>query len=160
VRTGPLAVGRINLNKNSMKAFVETVAGSSTRTRYDEDTLKFKESFAVQYKYPYPYGFIMNSKGNNLDCIDCYFINNQKLKAGEIIECEPVGMIEMIEENEIDHKVLMEVQNGTMYDLNVIYPNIKGFIEHVFEKFDDVVIHIGKLVPKDDAIRFISSVID
>ena len=143
-----------------MKAFVETVAGSTKRTRYDEDTLKFKELFSIQYRYPYPYGFIMNSKGNNLDCIDCYIINNQELKAGEIIECEPVGMIEMIEDNEIDHKVLLAIDNGSIYDLDKIYPTIKAFIEHVFEKFDDVVIHIGKLLPKEDAVEFISSVID
>jgi inorganic pyrophosphatase len=143
-----------------MKAFVETIAGSTTRTRYDEDTLKFKESFSIQYKYPYPYGLIMNSKGNNLDCIDCYIINNQELKAGEIIDCEPVGMIEMIEDNEIDHKILMAMNNGNMYDLEKIYPQIKKFIEHVFEKFDDVVIYIGKLLPKEDAVSFISGVID
>ena len=143
-----------------MNAFVETVAGSTTRTRYDEDTLKFIESFSIQYKYPYPYGLIMNSKGNNLDCIDCYIINNQELKAGEIIDCEPVGMIEMIEDNEIDHKILMAMNNGNMYDLEKIYPQIKKFIEHVFEKFDDVVIYIGKLLPKEDAVSFISGVID
>ena len=143
-----------------MKAFVETIAGSTTRTRYDEDTLKFKESFSIQYRYPYPYGFIMNSKGNNLDCIDCYFINNQELKAGEIIDCEPVGMIEMIEDNEIDHKVLMAMNNGNKYDLDKVYPIIKVFLEHVFEKFDDVVIHIGKLLPKEDAVKYISDVID
>ena len=143
-----------------MNAFVETVAGSTTRTRYDEDTLKFIESFSIQYKYPYPYGLIMNSKGNNLDCIDCYIINNQELKAGEIIDCEPVGMIEMIEDNEIDHKILMAMNNGNVYDLEKIYPLIKRFIENVFEKFDDVVIHIGKLLPKEDAVKYINDVID
>ena len=68
----------------------------------------------------------MNSKGNNLDCIDCYFINNQELKAGEIIDCEPVGIIEMIEDNEIDHKVLLAIDNGSIYDLDKIYPTIKA----------------------------------
>jgi inorganic pyrophosphatase len=143
-----------------MKAFVETIAGSTTRTRYDEDTLKFKEAFSIQYKYPYPYGFILNSKGNNLDCIDCYFFNNQELKAGEIIECEPVGMIEMIEDNEIDHKVLMASNNGIMYDLDKIYPIIRIFIEHVFKKFDDTDIHLGKLLSQEDTVKYISSVID
>jgi inorganic pyrophosphatase len=138
-----------------MKVFLETEKGSKTRTRYDERAFKPKESFEVGYPYPYDYGFIIGTNKKMNDCIDCYIISEQKLYAGSIIECEPVGMIEMMEDGEIDHKVLMMVKDEGIEDTDKIVYVVRGFITNIFNGIPGVEIKLGNLISKRETELFI-----
>ncbi len=138
-----------------MNVFVENDKGSRKRIRYDERTFEFKESFDVDYAYPYAYGFITNTNKHQEDCIDCYIITNRPLPSGAVVDCEPLGMIEMHEDAEIDHKVLMGFRDEPAGDLNDISTEIKTFIRNIFKKFKEVHITFGRLVSKEETLAFI-----
>lgn len=140
-----------------MKVFIETTRGSSNRTRYNEDTFEVKETFKIKYCYPYDYGFIIGTNKKNKDCIDCYVLTNNKLSEGTKLDCEPVCMIEMIEDSEIDHKVILKTADYEDVDITEVVGTIKTFIKKVFTQFPDVKIQFGEIKDKKQTIVYIHS---
>lgn len=66
-------------------------------------------------------------------------------------------MIEMIEDGEIDHKVLMGFGDEPIPDLMRVSNEITMFIDNIFKQFGDVTIQWGKLLPKEEAKSYIQS---
>ncbi len=60
----------------------------------------------VSAAYPYPYGFVLGTTGGDGDAVDCFVLTETPLRSGSIVECEPVGLLEQIEDGGVDHKVL------------------------------------------------------
>ena len=38
--------------------------------------------------------------------VDCYVITNRTLKSGQIVECDPIGLMEQFEDGVEDHNIL------------------------------------------------------
>src|SRR5215470_12950156 len=89
-----------------MKVFIENEAGSNVKHYHDEKTLEPKGSSQVSRAYPFPYGFVLNTTAPDGDNVDCFVITQQALPTGEIVECEPIALMEQIEDGEEDHKIL------------------------------------------------------
>src|SRR5262245_57306473 len=89
-----------------MRVFIENEAGSRRKNIYDERTLAHLRSVEVSADYPFPYGFVLGTIGGDGDAVDCFVLTDTPLRSGTIVECEPVGLLEQIEDGEIDHKVL------------------------------------------------------
>lgn len=138
-----------------MKVFIETVRGSTTRARYDESTFMKRESFQVPERYPYDYGFIIGTNRKGEDCIDCYVITAERLREGQTVECEPIGLIEMLEDGETDYKVLAVFGHRTDKDIQRADRSIRRFIEAVFREIPGVEVQLGKLRSREEAIAFI-----
>ncbi len=85
---------------------IQVAAGSRNMRFYDETTLKLKRIGQVPQPYPYPYGFILNTRAPDGDNIDCYVLTTSALCSGNIVECEPAGLLRQQENGEIDDKVL------------------------------------------------------
>lgn len=140
-----------------MKAFVETLKGSTKRTRYDETTFKFKESFEVDFPYPYDYGFIIGTNKKQNDCIDCYILSNTELKEGDIVDCSVLGMFEMLEDNEIDHKVLLSNRIDKPIEIDNEIKQIQEFIKKIFKKFPEVKVKFGRTLEIEETQIYIMS---
>ena len=80
-----------------IKVFIENEAGSNQKNIYNEKTLQYKKTVIVSRKYPYPYGFILNTTSGDGDNADCFILTDKKLKIGEIVERRPIAMMEQIE---------------------------------------------------------------
>jgi len=98
-----------------MKVFIENEAGSNQKNLYNEKTLEYRQTVTVSRRYPYPYGFIMETTSGDGDNVDVFVLTDQPLKSGQMIECEPVGLMEQMEKSwdesqgereEVDHNVL------------------------------------------------------
>ena len=89
-----------------MRVFIENEAGSRRKNIYDERTLAHLGTVEVSAAYPFPYGFVLGTIGGDGDAVDCFVLTETPLRSGTIVECEPVGLLEQIEDGEIDHKVL------------------------------------------------------
>ena len=87
--------------------FVENPRHSRVHHRYDEKSLAFLGTASVVGSYPYPYGFIPNTKAEDGDCLDCYLLTERDVDRGGLYECEIVGLMEVWENDEEDHKVLL-----------------------------------------------------
>lgn len=138
-----------------MNVFVETVRGSTTRSRYDEDTFVRKESFNIRHPYPYDYGFIIGTNKGGGDCIDCYVVTNERLTEGQTIACDPMGMLEMFEDGEVDHKVLALYGEADAGEVDQFVRAISRFIEAVFRDIPGVSVRLGRFLSRELAMSYI-----
>ena len=139
-----------------IKVLVEAQAGSRDRGLYDEQTLVYKRTRKVNRPYPYPYGFIMGTRSEDREAIDCYIITSDPLKAGTVVECQPIGLLEQSEDEEIDNKVLATIPGQTV-DLNQgLLDELRDFIYGVFRTFPDTEVRVGSILSKTRATEYIN----
>ncbi len=148
-----------------MKVFIENEADSAIKHLYNEKTLTFIKTIEVARKYPYPYGFILDTTGEDGDNVDVFVLTTQKLKRGQIIECEPIGLMEQFEKSwdsskaqeEIDHNVLAVVKGDMETKLNhFIKQELTEFVSHVFDTIQENKTRVGAFLDKNTAMEYIN----
>lgn len=142
-------------NEMTIKIFVEAEAGSFEKRQYNEKTLEYKGIRRGILSYPFPYGFIMKTETEDGDGIDAYIITKDDLKAGQIVDCEPMGMLEVIEGEEIDNKVLACISGQTVEIDGKLLEILQNFIYGIWKDVPEVKIKIGRSLSKQEAIEYI-----
>ena len=140
-----------------IKVCIEAEAGSREKHRYDEKTLEHIGMGRVSQPYPYPYGFIPGTKTADGDGVDCYLITHERLTPGAIVECESMGLLEQDEDGEIDHKVLAILPGQQVEMGEVLREELRDFIYAVFAAFPDVSVQVGRILPRETALRHIQA---
>jgi len=148
-----------------MKIFIENEAGSDQKNLYHEKTLEYRKTVTVSREYPYPYGFMLNTTSGDGDNVDVFVITDKKLKQGQIVECEPVGLMEQLEKSwaeskreieETDHNVLA-VPKGE--EQNIVDEEVKArltaFVLHVFDHVRKNKTRVGDFLDKKTALQYI-----
>ena len=138
-----------------MKVFIENEAGSNLKNLFIEDTLEFRKTVQVSAGYPFPYGFILDTKSGDGDNLDCFILTNTPLRSREIIEVEPIGMFEEIEDGEEDPKILC-VLKGESWEIDgELQQTFKDFTEKVFSHLPNKKKEIGRFLGKEEAFKLI-----
>lgn len=145
-------------NKN-MKVFIENEAGYDQKNLYNEKTLEYKKTVTVSRKYPFPYGFILGTTSGDGDNLDCFIITEQKLKTGQTIECEPIGLMEQIEDGEEDHNILAKL-HGEEVMIEEVKSKLTEFVSHVFDHKIGKIVKVGRFLGKEDAEKYIEKCLD
>ena len=139
-----------------MNVFIENEAGFSEKNIFNEKTLEYKKTYPVSRAYPYPYGFILDTTSGDGDNLDCFVITDKKLKRGDVVECEAVGLMEQIDDNEEDHNLLASlVDDEVEIDKNV-EAALTDFVMHVFDHLPDKKVSVGAFLGKNDAEAYIA----
>jgi inorganic pyrophosphatase len=134
-----------------MRVFIENEAGSRRKHVYDERTLALLSSVDVSAAYPYPYGFVLGTRGGDGDAVDCFVLTAAPLPSGTIVDCEPIGLIEQVEDGAVDHKVLA-VPRGAQAKLDAaVIVQLRDFIARVFAHVPDKRIELGRLLGRPAA---------
>ena len=97
----------------TLRVFIQNEAGSNRKHYHDEKTLELKRVVDVSRPYPFPYGFILDTTAADGWNVDCYVITRQPLTTGQIVECEPIGLMEQVEDGAEDHNVLATLVGET-----------------------------------------------
>ncbi len=111
-----------------MQVLIENEAGSRTKNTYDERTLAFVRSAEVSAAYPIPYGFAVGTRSGDGDAVDCFVLTDNRSTSGSIVECEPVALLEQVEDGEIDHKVLAALAGTSRSWTSATLAALKTFI--------------------------------
>lgn len=140
---------------NNMKVFLENEAGFNQKNLYNEKTLEYKKTVTVSRKYPFPYGFILGTTSGDGDNLDCFVLTGQKLKTGQIVECEPIGIMEQIEDGKEDHNILARLseEDAEVDDKDI--EELTEFISHVFDHRAGKVVKVGRFLGKEEAEKYI-----
>lgn len=163
-----LKLSKLNkLKIYNMRVFIENEAGSDQKNLYNEKTLEYKKTYTVSRKYPYPYGFILGATSGDGDNVDAFIITNRKLKSGQIVDCEPIGLMEQIElsrdmenreKEEVDHNILMALKGE---NIDIIDDEVKNtltdFVLHVFDHIQLNKNKVGNFIGQESAIQYINS---
>jgi inorganic pyrophosphatase len=143
-----------------MKVFIENEAGSNKKNCFNEKTLTYKNTFEVSRKYPYPYGFIIDTTSGDSDNLDCFVLTDRELKTGDIVEVEPVGMFEQVEDDQNDPKILACLIGEHIVIDESIRSDLREFITHVFDHLPNKKIKIGNFLGVDPAQELIKRFTD
>lgn len=135
-----------------IQMLIQVAAGSCDRKRYNERTLEYLETRRGSRPYPYPYGFIVGTSAEDGDCVDCYLITHDKLAAGTIVECEPVGLLLQDEGGEIDHKILAAPPGQDVLVGQELLKELQEFICAIFADYPGVV-RVGPILPREAALE-------
>lgn len=132
--------------------FIEVSKGSDRKSKYDENTFEFIKSVEMLRPYPYPYGFILGTKGDDEEAVDAFIITDKRLEPGTKVQCEPVGILEMFEGDELDHKVLAVLPGENVSLDNGVHEKLKDFIYTIFTRFPEIEVRVGEILPKEAAL--------
>jgi inorganic pyrophosphatase len=138
-----------------IKAFVQAEAGSCENSAYNEKTLEFKRVRRVSHPYPFPYGFILNTNAEDGANLDCYIITNELLKTGTIVDCEPIGLLEQHEGDEIDHKILARLPGQEVEISPELLQQLQSFIQAIFAAHPEIHVTVGPLLSREAALDHI-----
>ena len=140
-----------------IKMCIEVQAGSSLRYHFNRDSLERQGVRRVSQPYPYPYGFILGTRTEDGEALDCYLITKRRLKPGEVVECQPIGLLEMNESGEVDHKVLAAMEQEEVAISPGLREELSEFIYAVFAKYPGVNVQVGEIRPLQDALDHIQA---
>ena len=140
---------------NTFQIFIENEAGSATKNTYDEKTLQLIGCQAVSRAYPFPYGFVLNTRSGDGDGVDCFLVTGKSLRTGDIVECDPVYLLEQIEDGEVDHKVLCVPAGSSGFVDDRAVADIRDFIESVFSHIPGKSMQLGSLLGATEAVEYV-----
>lgn len=138
-----------------IKVFIQVEAGSCDKNFYNEKTLEYKRTGRGSHPYPYPYGFILDTSAADGDNVDCYLITNESLKPGMIVECEPIGLLEQHEDEEVDHKVLAAMSGQKVEVSQALLQELQSFIYAIFAEYPEMHVSVGPILPREAALHHI-----
>jgi len=140
--------------RTSLKAIVEVEKGSSTRAAIDEQ-LKIIGYRDIGTPYPFAYGFILNTSSEDGDGVDCYILTDRDIRTGAIIDCVPIGLLEIFENQEVDSKVICVLEEDDFRFEPEHIQQIKRFVLHLFGKFPEIEIKFGDYKDASHAAEYI-----
>lgn len=132
---------------NPFEVYIQSEKNSRFRLRVDETSLEIHAHDELPLPHPWAYGFVLNTRAADGDCLDCFVITNQVLKAGSIVPCQAVALLQMWENQEADHKILA-VPVGEMMELPDPVPTvIQLFLRQCFKAFPQIDLRFGDIHP-------------
>lgn len=139
-----------------IKVLIEIPEGSTVKYEVDEQTgeLTVDRLMTTAMGYPVNYGLIYDTHGEDGDALDVLVFISQQVVPGVVIKCNIIGMLEMEDEEGIDHKIVavpvvkVDPLCGAWKSLEDIPEAKKDQIRHFFEHYKDL--EKGKFVKLKD----------
>ncbi len=143
-----------------MRVFIENEAGSRAKNIYDDRSLVYQRTVEVSRAYPFPYGFVIGTRSGDGDCVDCFVLTGKALASGSTVECDVVGLLEQVEDGEIDHKVLAVPAGQTAPLDDALAATLRDFVRGVFAHVPGKRMEIGRLLGRAEAEAFLRTSAD
>ena len=121
------------ITKESFISVIEIPKGSKNKYELDKDSgmLRLDRILYTSTHYPANYGFIPRTLSADNDPLDVLVICQEKLEPLSFVECYPIGMITMIDENEEDEKIIAIPLNDPFLNN---YSDISELPQHQFHE--------------------------
>ena len=128
----------------SVRMIVEICKGSTNKCEYDIDLGVFRldRTLYSPMHYPGDYGFIPGTLADDNDPLDCLVLVQQPSYPGVLIEVRPVGVLNMVDSDEKDQKILAVPNRNPRYDqihtMDQIFAHVRREIEHFFSIYKEL----------------------
>ncbi len=127
-----------------VRMIVEIPQNSANKYEYDGALGVFRLDRALYSPLHYPgdYGFIPGTLADDGDPLDVLVLVQQPSYPGVMIEIRPVGVLNMVDSNENDQKVLAVPNRNPRYDqihtMDQIFAHVRREIEHFFSIYKEL----------------------
>lgn len=162
----------INSNRIAPEKFtavIEIPKGGKNKYELDKETgmLRLDRVLYTSTRYPANYGFIPRTYAEDNDPLDVLVLCQEDIVPMTLVECYPIGILNMIDENEKDEKIIaVPINDPSMFcykDISELPAHIFEEISHFFEVYkvlEDKHTAIKEISGKEDALSCINSCID
>ncbi|MCU1260900.1 MAG: Inorganic diphosphatase [Bryobacterales bacterium] len=127
-----------------VRAIIEIPQNSANKYEYDGTLGVFRMDRALYSPMHYPgdYGFIPGTLADDNDPMDVLVLVQQPSFPGCLIEVRPVGVLNMVDDEERDQKILAVPTRNPRYDqihtMDQIFAHVKREIEHFFTIYKEL----------------------
>ena len=128
----------------SVRMIVEIAKGGSNKCEYDIELGVFRLDRALYSPMHYPgdYGFVPGTVADDGDPIDILVLMTHPSFTGCMIEVRPVGVLNMVDNDERDQKVLAVPTKNPRYDqihtMDQIFSHVMKEIEYFFSIYKEL----------------------
>ena len=114
-------------------AVIEISKGDKNKYELDKETglLKLDRVLFTSTHYPANYGFIPRTYADDGDPLDVLVLCSETILPMTLVECKPIGMLNMIDGDSKDEKIIAVPLNDPNYST---YNDIKDLPKHVFDE--------------------------
>lgn len=156
------------MSDNQIKVFIEIPEGSLVKYERDEETgmLMADRILHTPMAFPFNYGFVLGSKGQDGDPTDIVLLTSERLVPGVGVKAQLIGMLEMEDEEGIDTKLIavpvkkVDPLCGIWNSINDVPEHTKNKIKHFFDHYKDLepgkFVKTGKFLDAGDAKKVLS----
>ena len=148
---------------DTFDVIIEIPLGSRIKYEFDKknNLVRVDRYLKTPIPYPFNYGYFPNTLAEDNDPLDAILLIHQPLVPGCIIECEIVGGIEMIDNDEIDHKIFvipaknLHFENKTCINGKITESferEVRFFLEN-YKSLENKKVTLGKTLSQKEAIE-------
>lgn len=127
-----------------LNVIIEIPKLSRVKYELDKETglVKFDRVLYSPMHYPTNYGFVPQTLWEDNDPLDVLVLAHEELIPGSLVECRPIGALEMNDGGEDDIKILSVPVNDprfkTVHGTEDIAPHLLAEIKHFFTVYKDL----------------------
>lgn len=147
-------------------AVIEISKGGKNKYELDKETgmLRLDRVLYTSTHYPANYGFIPKTYAEDNDPLDVLVLCSEQIMPMTLVECRPIGILYMIDEDEKDEKIIAVPLNdpsmSNYTDISELPSHMFEEISHFFEVYK-VLEHkhttIKKISGKEDAVECVKA---
>ncbi len=156
------------INRDNFIACIEISKGSKMKYELDKTTgrLILDRVLYTSTHYPANYGFIPRTYADDNDPLDVLVLCNEVIDPLCLVKCYPIGVIKMIDSDEIDEKIIAICEGDPSMNC---YKDIKDLPAHVFDEIshfftvykelENKKTSVTEILGREDAMRIIDDCI-
>ena len=163
-----------DINENRIKpndflAVIEIKKGGKNKYELDKETgmLRLDRVLYTATHYPANYGFIPRTYAEDNDPLDVLVLCQENIDPMTLVECYPIGVINMIDSEENDEKIIAIAKKDPFLnvynDIEEIPSHISSEIMHffvVYKQLEDKQTVVEKVLGRKEAEETIQKAID
>lgn len=122
-------------------AIIEIPKGSKKKYELDKETglIKLDRILFTSTHYPSNYGFIPRTLADDNDPLDVLVLCSEILDPLTMVECYPIGVVKMVDNQEVDEKIIAIPFRDPVYsgyrDISTLPQHVLHEISHFFEVY-------------------------
>jgi inorganic pyrophosphatase len=144
----------------NVRVFIQNEAGSNQKHYHDEKTLEWKRVATVSSAYPFPYGFIVGTSADDGCSVDCFVLTASRLRTGQVVDCQVVGLMEQFEDGHEDHNVLAVLPASPVDISEQMQARLSQFVMDVFKHIPGKRIAVGQFAGPQAAESYVKARFD
>ncbi len=121
------------ISPEKFMAVIEIPKGVKNKYEMDKETglLRLDRVLYTSTHYPANYGFIPRTYAADNDPLDVLVLCQESIVSMTLVECYPIGVMKMIDDDQIDEKIIAIPVNDPAY---TSYTDISQLPEHTFDE--------------------------
>lgn len=148
------------IKPNDFIAFIEIEKGSKNKYELDKETglIMLDRVLFTSTHYPMNYGFIPLTYSEDDDPLDIFVLCSQPIEKMSLVRCYPIGVITMLDRNEMDEKIIAIPFNDPQYnsytDISQLPNHLMDELEHfllVYKQLENKKVEVKKIGGSADA---------